>query len=149
MKMGKFGAWIPTNSLTKDQLIELARSLDALAYDTLWYPESTSYDSLSLGGFLLSHSERLVVASGIANISPRWPDTILSPHYMTIDLSWALAFRILLLLPVVAVTSTESRSPLCGLISKGWSRPKLIWRHRGGTSCWRHSDLKCWNSLGT
>ncbi|PPR35416.1 MAG: hypothetical protein CFH36_00998 [Alphaproteobacteria bacterium MarineAlpha9_Bin6] len=80
MKMGKFGAWIPTNSLTKDQLIELARSLDALAYDTLWYPESTSYDSLSLGGFLLSHSERLVVASGIANIYARDAFTAVAGH---------------------------------------------------------------------
>ena len=57
MKMGKFGAWIATNGLAKIQLAELARGLDGLGYDTLWYPESTSYDSLSLGGYLLSHSE--------------------------------------------------------------------------------------------
>ena len=80
MKMGKFGAWIATNGLSRDQLVELVCGVEQLGYDTLWYPESTSYDSLSLGGFLLSHSERLFVASGIANIYARDPFTAMAGH---------------------------------------------------------------------
>ena len=80
MKMGKFGAWVATNGLSKDQLIELVRGIEGLGYDTLWYPESTSHESLALGGFMLSHSERLFVASGIANIYARDPFTAMAGH---------------------------------------------------------------------
>ena len=71
MKIGKIGAWVNTNVLNSQQLIELVSRLEKLSYGALWYPESTAYDSLVLGGFLLSKSESLVVASGIANIYAR------------------------------------------------------------------------------
>ena len=80
MQMGKIGAWVATNALDKHQLADLARGLDNLGYDALWYPESTSYDSLSLGAFLLSKSERLAVASGIANIYARDAYTAVAGH---------------------------------------------------------------------
>ena len=78
--MGKIGAWVATNTLDRHQLAELVRRLDDLGYAALWYPESTSYDSLSLGAFLLSKSERLVVASGIANIYARDAYTTMAGH---------------------------------------------------------------------
>ena len=66
MEMGKIGAWVSTNALGREQLVELARGVEELGYDTLWYPESTTYESIAMGGFLLAHSEKLKVASGIA-----------------------------------------------------------------------------------
>ena len=80
MKMGKFGAWVATNGLSRDQLVELVCGVERLGYDTLWYPESSSYESLSLAGFLLSQSERLFVASGISNIYARDPFTAMAGH---------------------------------------------------------------------
>lgn len=80
MEMGKFGAWVSTNGLSREQLVELARGVEDLGYDTLWYPESTSYESLAMGGFLLSNSERLKVASGIANIYARDAFTAMAGH---------------------------------------------------------------------
>ena len=80
MEMGKIGAWVATNSLGREQLVELARGVEELGYDTLWYPESTTYESIAMGGFLLAHSEKLKVASGIANIYARDPFTAMAGH---------------------------------------------------------------------
>ena len=80
MKMGRFGAWISTNALNREQLVELVDGLDTLGYDTLWYPESLGWESLTLGGFLLAHSERLAIASGIANIYARDAFTAMAGH---------------------------------------------------------------------
>ena len=52
MEMGKIGAWVSTNALGRKQLVELARGVEELGYDTLWYPESTTYESIAMGGFL-------------------------------------------------------------------------------------------------
>ena len=80
MEMGKIGAWVSTNALNRDQLGELARGVEDLGYDTLWYPESTTYESLAMGSFLLQHTSRLKVASGIANIYARDAYTSVSGH---------------------------------------------------------------------
>jgi probable F420-dependent oxidoreductase len=80
MKIGKIGAWVNTNALNSQQLVELVSRLEKLSYGALWYPESTAYDSLVLGGFLLSKSENLVVASGIANIYARDSFTAKAGH---------------------------------------------------------------------
>ena len=80
MKIDKIGAWVNTNALDNNELTKLVRGLERMSYGTLWYPESTSYDSLALGGFLLSNSERLAVASGIANIYARDAFTAMAGH---------------------------------------------------------------------
>jgi probable F420-dependent oxidoreductase len=80
MEIGKIGAWVNTNALDSNELKKLVRGLERMSYGTLWYPESTAYDSLALGGFLLSNSERLAVASGIANIYARDAFTAMAGH---------------------------------------------------------------------
>jgi alkanesulfonate monooxygenase SsuD/methylene tetrahydromethanopterin reductase-like flavin-dependent oxidoreductase (luciferase family) len=52
-------------------LIELAQRTEQLGYAALWYPEALSYESFGLGSFLLANTERLIIASGIANIYAR------------------------------------------------------------------------------
>lgn len=71
MKPGKLGVWASTNALSREQLVELAQGVERLNYSVLWYPEALAYESMSLGGFLLGHTERLYLASGIANIYAR------------------------------------------------------------------------------
>mgnify|MGYP001162308713 FL=1 len=80
MEMGKIGAWVSTNALKRQELAELARGVEDLGYDTLWYPESTTYESLAMGSYLLANSTKLKVASGIANIYARDPFTAISGH---------------------------------------------------------------------
>ena len=71
MDLGQKGVFWFTDALTRAQLIELAQCIERLGYAALWYPEALSYESFGLGGFLLSQTDKLVVASGIANIYAR------------------------------------------------------------------------------
>ncbi|HKI96993.1 MAG TPA: TIGR03620 family F420-dependent LLM class oxidoreductase [bacterium] len=71
MKLGRLGVWCPTDALSTADLTELAQRTERLGYAALWYPESRGHESFALGGFLLSHTERLIVATGIANIYAR------------------------------------------------------------------------------
>tara|TARA_B100000676_G_scaffold283371_1_gene310071 strand:- start:170 stop:1042 length:873 start_codon:yes stop_codon:yes gene_type:complete len=80
MELGKIGAWVSTNALNREELAELARGVEDLGYDTLWYPESTTYESIAMGSYLLANSTNLKIASGIANIYARDPFTAISGH---------------------------------------------------------------------
>jgi probable F420-dependent oxidoreductase len=71
MELGKYGIFTFTDSLSPDQLAECARRVEELGYSTLWYPEAFNYEPMALGGYLLSHTETLIVGSGIANIYAR------------------------------------------------------------------------------
>ena len=71
MNIGKLGVWAITDPLDTNQLAELARAVEGLGYGTLWYPESSGYEAFSLAGFLLSQTEQLNIATGIANIYGR------------------------------------------------------------------------------
>lgn len=71
MKFGKLGVFTFTDVLDAKQCAELASRVDALGYSTLWYPEALGYEPFAIGGYLLAHSERLQVGSGIANIYAR------------------------------------------------------------------------------
>ena len=71
MDLGQKGVFWFTDSLSRGQLVELAQRTEQLGYGALWYPEALSYESFSLGSFLLAHTKTLVIASGIANIYAR------------------------------------------------------------------------------
>jgi probable F420-dependent oxidoreductase len=71
VELGKRGVFCFTDGLTPAQLIGLAQRTEQLGYGTLWYPEALKYESFGLGSFLLAQTQRLVVASGIANIYAR------------------------------------------------------------------------------
>jgi probable F420-dependent oxidoreductase len=71
MKLGKLGVWSPTDVLTGPELVDLAQRTERLGYAALWYPEARGHEAFALGSFLLSHTERLILATGIANIYAR------------------------------------------------------------------------------
>ncbi|MSR13627.1 MAG: TIGR03620 family F420-dependent LLM class oxidoreductase [Gammaproteobacteria bacterium] len=73
MKFGKLGVFTFTDAMQGPELADLARRVEALGYSTLWYPEAFNYETFAIGGYLLSHSKNLIVASGIANIYARDP----------------------------------------------------------------------------
>ncbi len=70
-KPSGLGVWARTNVLDRDQLAELAETVEHFGYQTLWYPESLSYEALVVAGYILSKTQDLIVASGIANIYAR------------------------------------------------------------------------------
>jgi probable F420-dependent oxidoreductase len=71
MELGKYGVWTFTDPMSPAELAELPGRVEEMGYSTLWYPEAFNYEAMSLGGYLLSKSKNLVVASGIANIYAR------------------------------------------------------------------------------
>ncbi len=71
MQLGRLGVWYSTDKLDAAGLRALLRTVEGLGYGTFWYPESRGYESLSLAGFLLGNSQKLVVGSSIANIYAR------------------------------------------------------------------------------
>ena len=80
MNFGKLGVFTFTDGMSAPALAELAQRVEALGYSTLWYPEARAYESFALGGYLLSHSRRLIVGSGIANIYARDPAAAAMGH---------------------------------------------------------------------
>ncbi len=71
MNLGRLGVWYPTDRLDGPGLAALMRTVEGHGYGAFWYPESRGYESLSLAGFLLAHSSKLMIGSSIANIYAR------------------------------------------------------------------------------
>ncbi|MDP9341908.1 MAG: LLM class F420-dependent oxidoreductase [Actinomycetota bacterium] len=73
--IGRVGVWsFAFDRLRTAEEREAARRIEALGYPVLWIPESVgSKDVMAHASLLLSATERLVVATGIANIWARDP----------------------------------------------------------------------------
>jgi len=76
--LGRVGAWTFTfDDLLPDRIAHDVRAIEAMGYRALWIPEGGgSNDILTNLGWSLGASERLTVASGIANISAREPEVL-------------------------------------------------------------------------
>src|SRR5689334_4862728 len=72
MQLGRLGAWYSTDKLGGPaQIKTFVQTVERLGYDTLWYPESRGYESLSVAGFMLQHTTKLKMGSSIASIYAR------------------------------------------------------------------------------
>ena len=71
MAIGKWGVWFAPNRMPMEEIGRLAETVEAHGYDALWYPESVAYEAMALGGYYLSRTKKLTVASGIASIYAR------------------------------------------------------------------------------
>jgi probable F420-dependent oxidoreductase len=78
--IGKLGVWFFPDALSGAGVGELARGVERLGFDALWYPEGVGYESFAFAGFALGETERLKVASGIANIYARDAVTAIAGH---------------------------------------------------------------------
>ena len=70
-ELGKRGVWIFPDSPSAREVASWAQRMEGLGYDALWYPEGTGFESFGFAGLVLSETERLCAASGIANIYAR------------------------------------------------------------------------------
>jgi probable F420-dependent oxidoreductase len=73
MRLGTIGAWLGALTVASAADARPAvREIEALGYDTLWFPEGLgTRESFSNAAVLLAATERIRVASGIANIWAR------------------------------------------------------------------------------
>jgi len=71
--IGDTGVWIRTDAMTARETAELSGRVEALGYGAFWFPEITGRNAFVQAGWLLAATERLHVATGIANIFLREP----------------------------------------------------------------------------
>lgn len=72
-RIGTRGVWWFTETMTAHEAADFARNLESMGYGALWIPETLGRDPFAHAAFLLSETEQLVVATGIANIFNRHP----------------------------------------------------------------------------
>jgi probable F420-dependent oxidoreductase len=70
-RLGRLGVWAFVDALPGAELVTFCRKLEGWGYSTLWMPEAIGRDPFAQIGYLAGRTERLVFATGIANIYAR------------------------------------------------------------------------------
>jgi probable F420-dependent oxidoreductase len=71
MEIGKIGIWAMLESMPARETLDFAKTIEQQGYKALWIPEGPGRDPFSHAAYLLSHTERLAIATGIANVWAR------------------------------------------------------------------------------
>ena len=71
MQLGRLGVWYFTEMLSAAQAAEAAQRIESLGYGVFWLPEAIGRHPFAHAAWLLAKTERLIVATGIANIYAR------------------------------------------------------------------------------
>lgn len=114
-RLGRLGAWtFAFDARPAAQVAIDARAIEMLGFTVLWVPEGGgSRDIVGHLGWLLGATERLTVASGIANITARRPEVLQAGATLLAD---AYGDRVVLGIGVGHEYTTERRG-------FGWDRP--------------------------
>jgi probable F420-dependent oxidoreductase len=67
----ELGVIVSTESMRTQALTDFAERLEALGYESLWLPELFGREPVATAGYLLGRTQRLQVATGIANVYVR------------------------------------------------------------------------------
>jgi probable F420-dependent oxidoreductase len=73
MDIGKVGAFCFLDGMTAEESVAFCRRIERMGYKVLWAPEAWGRDPFAQGGYLLAKTDRLIYATGIANIWARDP----------------------------------------------------------------------------
>ena len=76
MDIGKLGVWFFLDAMSAAQTAEFVRKVEQLGYGAMWLPEAVGRDPFAHIGYLAAHTEKIVFATGIANIYARDPITM-------------------------------------------------------------------------
>ena len=71
MDIGKIGIWAMLEAMTARETLDFAKTIEKHGYKALWIPEGPGRDPFAHSAYLLSHTESLAIATGIANIWAR------------------------------------------------------------------------------
>jgi probable F420-dependent oxidoreductase len=87
MDIGKIGIWFFLDAMTAPESLDFARKVESLGYGALWIPEAVGREPFAHIGYLAAHTQKLVFATGIANIWARDPITMSSASKTVAELS--------------------------------------------------------------
>ncbi len=87
MDIGKVGIWFFLDALTAAESVEFARKAEKLGYGAMWIPEAVGREPFAHAAYLAAHTERIIFATGIANIWARDPITMSAASKTVADVS--------------------------------------------------------------
>jgi probable F420-dependent oxidoreductase len=87
MEIGKVGMWFFLDAMSGPDTAAFAKQVERLGYRTLWIPEAVGREPFAHAAYLLSHTERLNLATGIANIWARDAVTMAAASKTVAELS--------------------------------------------------------------
>ncbi len=87
MEIGKLGVWSFLDPMTAAETVGFARTVEKCGYRTLWIPEAVGREPFAHAAYLLANTERLNLATGIANIYARDPVTMAAASKTVAELS--------------------------------------------------------------
>jgi probable F420-dependent oxidoreductase len=76
MDIGQLGAFCFLDAMSAEESAAFCRRVERMGYKVLWTPEAWGREPFAHGGYLLAKTERLIYATGIANIWVRDPMTM-------------------------------------------------------------------------
>ncbi len=71
MELGKVGMWFFLDAMTAQESAAYTKKVESAGYKTMWIPEAVGREPFAHAAYLLSHTDRLNLATGIANIWAR------------------------------------------------------------------------------
>jgi probable F420-dependent oxidoreductase len=71
MDIGKIGVWYFLDAMTAPESLDFVRKVEKFGYKTLWIPEAIGREPFAHAGYLLGNTDRVSLATGIANIWAR------------------------------------------------------------------------------
>src|ERR1035441_4998140 len=87
MDIGKVGIWFFLDAMPAADTAEFAKLVEKLGYKVLWIPEAVGREPFAHAAYLLSHTDRLAIATGIANIWARDAFTMAAASKTVAELS--------------------------------------------------------------
>jgi len=73
MDIGKIGVFAFMDGMSVSESGEFARKVERLGYRTMWFPEAWGRDPFAHAAYLMTRTDTLILATGIANIWVRDP----------------------------------------------------------------------------
>jgi probable F420-dependent oxidoreductase len=76
MDIGKLGIWFFLDGMSAAESVEFVRKAEQLGYGAMWIPEAVGREPFAHIGYLSARTDKIVFATGIANIYARDPLTM-------------------------------------------------------------------------
>jgi probable F420-dependent oxidoreductase len=87
MDIGKVGIWFFLDAMTAPESAQFAQTVEKAGYKALWIPEAVGREPFAHAAYLLDHTQRLSIATGIANIWARDAITMAAASKTVAELS--------------------------------------------------------------
>jgi probable F420-dependent oxidoreductase len=87
MDIGTVGIWFFLDAMTAPESAQFVQTVEKAGYKALWIPEAVGREPFAHAAYLLDHTERLSIATGIANIWARDAITMAAASKTVAELS--------------------------------------------------------------